>query len=146
MSLRSCSPFSLPLAYVLPSPVLGGSKCLGIGLSTPVAVAVASKDIRVYFGTQMAYIVAMTFMLATGVAFLWDLGSPSQRRPCEFLWGKRSRRNVFGAALVLIPVGPYLDHASPGFGTERRPEMVWERGDATIAYDWDAERAYDAWC
>ena len=82
---------------------------LGIGLSTPAAVAVASKDIRVYFGSPMAYIVAMTFMLATGVAFLWDLGSPfPEASLANFFGGSVQAGNVFGAALVLIPFGPIL--------------------------------------
>ena len=82
---------------------------LGMGLSSPAAVAVASKDIRVYFGNPMAYIVAMTFMSTTGVAFLWDLGSPfPEASLANFFVGSVHAGNVFGAALVLIPLGPIL--------------------------------------
>lgn len=62
--------------------------------------AVAWKEIVVYFGSPMAYIVGLIFLAFTGVAFVWDLGDP---------FPEASLSNFFfGATIILILLAPAL--------------------------------------
>ena len=75
----------------------------------PPTLVIASKDVHVYFASPMAYIVAMVFVLSTGIAFLWDLGEPfPEASLANFFGGSLRDGNVFAAAFVLIPLGPAL--------------------------------------
>ena len=75
----------------------------------PPTLVITSKDVRVYFASPMAYIVAMVFVLSTGIAFLWDLGEPFPEASLANLFGGSLRDgNVFAASFVLIPLGPAL--------------------------------------
>ena len=75
----------------------------------PVTLAIASKDVLVYFGTPTAYIVAMVFMLVTGVGFVGDLGEPfPEASLSNFFRGNVLEGKMFCAALVLIPLAPVL--------------------------------------
>ena len=71
--------------------------------------AIGVKELKVYLGSPMAYIVTMLFLFATGVAFVADLGDPfPEASLVNFFVGNVLDGNVFGAALVLIPLGPVL--------------------------------------
>ncbi len=74
-------------------------------------LTIASKDVRIYFCSPIAYLVAMTFMLTTGVAFLWDLGDHGKWPVASlesFFLGDLREGNVFSAAMVLIPLSQLL--------------------------------------
>ena len=62
--------------------------------------AVAWKEIQVYFGNPMAYIVGLIFLGVTGFFFVLDLGNP---------FPEASLGNFYlGATIVLILLAPAL--------------------------------------
>ena len=62
--------------------------------------AVAWKEILVYFGSPMAYIVGLIFLTFTGVAFVWNLGDPFPEASLNMFF--------FGATIILILLAPAL--------------------------------------
>jgi ABC-2 type transport system permease protein len=64
------------------------------------AQAIAWKEIQVYFGNPMAYIVGLIFLAVTGFFFVLDLGSP---------FPEASLTNFYqGATIILILLAPAL--------------------------------------
>ena len=62
--------------------------------------AIAWKEIQVYFGSPMAYIVGLIFLAVTGFFFVLDLGSP---------FPEASLTNFYqGATIILILLAPAL--------------------------------------
>jgi ABC-2 type transport system permease protein len=62
--------------------------------------AVAWKEIQIYFGSPMAYIISMMFLVLTGVFFVKDLGEP---------FPIASLTNFFeGSTLILVLLAPAL--------------------------------------
>ena len=71
--------------------------------------AIGAKEVKVYLGSPMSYIVAMVFLFATGVGFVGDLGDPfPEASLSNFFVGDLLDGKIFSAALVLIPMGPLL--------------------------------------
>jgi ABC-2 type transport system permease protein len=63
-------------------------------------LAIAWKEVQIYFGSPVGYIVGMIYLAVTSIAFVWELGDP---------FPEASLSNFFfGATLLLILLAPAL--------------------------------------